>query len=279
MKFATRQLRAAPGFACVAALTLALGVGASSAMFALADATLLRPLPYREAERLVLIEEHGPEQAGRSRIDLLNFGEWTSQSRTFEAMAAIWVVPGGGGATMTSADGTPETVPAQSVTPQFFDVLGVKPLLGRLFLPSDDSQDPDVVVVSEGFWRNRLGADPAVVGRSVTLDGRPLTLIGIVPATFRSMSLLTFAAASPRTVLGLVIGGVARMVGAGTAIGLAAAAALGQFISAFLFGVRQLDPVTFVSVAIVLVITAAIAAAAPALRATRVDPAGAFRNH
>src|SRR5687767_13113004 len=118
VKFAIRQLKASPGFTFVAALTLALGIGANSAMYALADATLLRPLPYRDAERLVLIEEHGPEQAGRTRIDLPNFAEWASQSRTFEAMAAIWTVPGGGGPTMTNADGTPETVPGQCVTPQ-----------------------------------------------------------------------------------------------------------------------------------------------------------------
>ena len=85
-------------------------------MFALADAALLRPLPFRDPDRLVIVDEWGPQQAARSRIELLNFREWSRQSRTFESMAAIWIPGTGGGPAMTGADGTPETVPAQSVT-------------------------------------------------------------------------------------------------------------------------------------------------------------------
>ena len=83
VRYAIRQLKASPGFAVVAAITLALGIGANSAIFALADAVLLRPLPYANGDRLVFIDEHGPQQGGRSRIELLNFDEWTAQNRTF----------------------------------------------------------------------------------------------------------------------------------------------------------------------------------------------------
>jgi len=91
LSFAFRQLRASPGYTFVAMLTLALGIGANSAMFALADAALLRPLPFRDPDRLVIVDEWGPQQAARSRIELLNFREWSRQSRTFESMAAIWI--------------------------------------------------------------------------------------------------------------------------------------------------------------------------------------------
>jgi len=192
VRYAIRQLRASPGFTLVATLTLALGIGANSAMFALADAALLRPLPYRDPDRLVIVDEWGPQQAARSRIELLNFREWTKQSRTFESMAAIWIPGSGGGPAMTGADGTPEILPAQSVTAGFFDVLGVRPIAGRTFRPEDETTNPSVVVLSEGFWRRRFAADPTLVGREITLDGRPTTVIGVVPSSAQFTPGLTF---------------------------------------------------------------------------------------
>jgi putative ABC transport system permease protein len=184
LRFALQTMRRAPLFTLVAASTLALGIGANGAMFALADSALLRPLPYKDAERLIVVNEYGPQQAGRSRIELLNFQEWTRQVRSLEAMAAAWLPAGEGGGTLTDANGVSETVATQSVTPQFFDVLGVRPVAGRTFTPGDDSPNPRVVVLSEGFWR-RLGADPAVIGSAITLNEKPLTVIGIVPAAFQ----------------------------------------------------------------------------------------------
>jgi predicted permease len=192
VRYALRQLKAAPGFTAVAMITLALGIGANSAMFALADAALFRPLPFRDSDRLVIVDEWGPQQQARSRIELLNFREWARQSRTFESMAAIWIPGTGGGPTMTGADGTPEIVPAQSVTASFFDVLGVKPIAGRTFLPADETTSPNVVVLSEGFWRRRFAADPTLVGREITLDGRPITVIGIVPSSVQFTPGLSF---------------------------------------------------------------------------------------
>ena len=185
VRFAWRQLRAAPGFALVAALTLALGIGANSAIFALADATVLRPLPFPNPDRLVLIDEWGPQQGGRSRIELLNLDEWERQSRTFESLTALWIPASGGGPTLIGPDGTPEMVSAQQVTPRFFDVFGVRPILGRTFRPDDAVEQPDAIVISETFWRQRLDADPSVVGRAIPFEGGPLTVVGVVPAGFR----------------------------------------------------------------------------------------------
>ena len=192
VRYAIRQLKAAPGFTFVATVTLALGIGANSAMFALADAALFRPLPFRDPDRLVIVDEWGPQQQARSRIELLNFRGWAAQSRTFESMAAIWIPGTGGGPTLTGADGTPEIVPGQSVTASFFDVLGVRPTLGRTFLSADETNDPSVAVLSEGFWRRRFAADPALVGRDITLNGRPYTVIGIVPADVQFTPGLSF---------------------------------------------------------------------------------------
>ena len=185
VRFASRQLRAAPGFTVVAALTLALGIGANSAIFALADATVLRPLPFPDPDRLVLIDEWGPQQGGRSRIELLNMEEWERQSRTFESLAAMWIPANGGGPNLIGPDGTPEMVTAHQVTPRFFDVLGVRPILGRTFRVDDPVLQPNAIVISETFWRQRLAADRAIVGRSIPFEGAPLTVIGVVPAGFR----------------------------------------------------------------------------------------------
>ena len=176
--FAVRQLRRAPAFTLVAAVTLALGIGANSAMFALVDATLLRPLPFPQPDRLVMVWESSATSL-RGRAAPLNFLDWNDQNRTFEKMAGF--VPGVGGMVMAGADGSAETVPRQWVTTGIFDVLGVKPIAGRTFLPSDERPRPGAVVLSEGFWRTRFGGDRSVIGREIQLDGTPFTVVGVVP--------------------------------------------------------------------------------------------------
>ena len=125
-----------PGFTVVAAITLALGIGANSAIFALVDATLLRPLPFSDPERLVMVWERS-DTSQRSRVAPLNLLDWNERNRTFDLIAGF--VPDVGGMVMSGADGTAETVPRQWVTAGFFDVLGVKAIAGRTFLPADDS--------------------------------------------------------------------------------------------------------------------------------------------
>jgi putative ABC transport system permease protein len=179
VRFAIRQLRNAPAVTFIAATTLALGIGGNSAIFALVDATLLRPLPFPEPERLVMVWERNATSL-RGGVAPLNLLDWNERNRTFDLMAGF--IPGVGGMVMSGADGTAETVPRQWVLAGIFDVLGVRAIVGRTFLPSDDSRRSNVVVLSEGFWRTRFDADPSVVGRDIRLDGSLYTVIGVVPS-------------------------------------------------------------------------------------------------
>jgi putative ABC transport system permease protein len=176
VKFALRQLKASPGFTLVVALTLALGIGANSAMFALADATLMRPLPYQEPNRLVMIWERSATSP-RFAVSPLNLSDWSDRTRSFEAMATI-TLGLGGGPLLAAPDGTVESVERQSVSPTFFDVLGVVPVAGRTFRSSDERTN--VVVMSEGVWRRRFAGDPTLIGRDVRLNGQPYTVVGVV---------------------------------------------------------------------------------------------------
>jgi putative ABC transport system permease protein len=176
VRFAIRQLRRAPGFTFVAALTLALGIGANSAIFALADATLLRPLPFPEPERLVMIWERF-QAFNRAAVAPLNLDDWSERNRTFQSMAGLMPYP----RRLAAADGTIEEVSGAQVSRQFFDVLGVKPIVGRTFLPTDSTTPPDAVVLSEGLWRTRFGADRALIGKAIRLDTQTFIVLGVVP--------------------------------------------------------------------------------------------------
>jgi hypothetical protein len=145
VKFAIRQLRAAPGFTLVAAITLALGIGANSAMFALVDAALLRPLPFPDPDRLTVVWESF-KAFPRTGVSSANLRDWIERNRTFQSIAGGLGFP----RRMAAADGTVEMIPAMQVTTQYFDVLGVKPILGRTFLPSDVAMPPNAAVMSEG---------------------------------------------------------------------------------------------------------------------------------
>jgi putative ABC transport system permease protein len=182
VRFAWRQLRGAPGFTIVAALTLALGIGANSAIFALVDATLLRPLPYGNPERLVTIWER-TESNPQSYASPLNMLDWSTRGRSFEAIAGF--IPNVGGMVMAGADGNAETVSRQWVTAGIFDVLGVRPVAGRTFQPADDQQRSNVIVLSEAFWETRFNRDPGIVGTELKLDGSLWTVVGIVPKEFQ----------------------------------------------------------------------------------------------
>lgn len=174
LRYAMRTMRRTPVFTGAALLTLALGIGASTTVFSVVNAVLIRPLAYAEPDRLVtvLIQGRGP-------IAAPNYRDYQAQMTSFEAMgAAEWWSPN-----LTDTD-RPEKVWALSLTPSMFPMLGVPPLYGRVF--SDESEaNADVVVVSYGFWQRRLAADPAAVGRTITLDGRKYTVIGVMPQGFR----------------------------------------------------------------------------------------------
>ena len=180
LRYAVRSLGKAPGFSALAVLVLAVGIGATSAIFSLIDGTLIRPLPFADPDRLLMLWEHPPGYA-RNRVSPLNFFDWSEQNHTFTSMAAI----SGGGRTLTSTSGVAERVPGQSVTTAFFDVLGIAPIAGRTFVVDDAVPQPNVVVIGERFWRTHLDGDPAAIGRVLRLDGQPFTVIGIVPASFQ----------------------------------------------------------------------------------------------
>ena len=178
MRLAVRQLKSAPGFTLVAALTLALGIGVNSAIFSLADAALMRPLPFGQAERLVMLWERTPTSP-RTGVSPLNMRDWNVQGRSFEGMA--FVQRGmGGGPLLTAPDGSIETAERQSTSSNFFDVLEVVPIVGRTFKPEDDGPAPRVALLGEAVWRRRFSSDPSIVGRLVRLNGQPYTVVGVV---------------------------------------------------------------------------------------------------
>ncbi|MGE0041181.1 MAG: ADOP family duplicated permease [Vicinamibacterales bacterium] len=178
VRFAVRQLRKAPGFTLVAAATLALGIGANSAIFALVDATLLQPLPFRDPGQLVTIWERTDTES-RAGVAPLNMLDWRDRSRTIVSMGGY--IPSVAAMVMAGEDGNAQTVPRQWVTAGVFDSLGITPVLGRTFQPEDERRQANVVILSEAFWRSRFGGDPSIVGRDLRLDGEPYTVVGIVP--------------------------------------------------------------------------------------------------
>jgi len=182
VRYGVRQLRRSPGFTLVAVLTLALGVGANTAIFSAVYAVLLKPLPFPNAGQLVrLFEANGRAGIGGSGCSYLEFREWQRQSHLFSGMAAVAAHE-----LNLTGRGDPMVVRVGDVTADFFSVLGVAPLEGRAFLPGDDAQGAaPVVVISEDLWRDRFGADPGLIGSSIDLDQRSFTVIGVMPGSFR----------------------------------------------------------------------------------------------
>jgi putative ABC transport system permease protein len=184
---AFRGLARRPGFTAVAVITLSLGIGATTAIFSVVQAVLLRPLEYEGADRIVKIVgwERGERQS--SNLSPADFLDLERDATTFARMGANGFV---GLATIGGGTGEAERVGSVSVTDGFFDTLRVRPQLGRLFLPDDDRPGAArVVVLSDGLWRRRFGADTSIVGRSVTLNAMPVTVAGVLPADFRHIEI------------------------------------------------------------------------------------------
>jgi putative ABC transport system permease protein len=194
VKFAFRQLRQAPAFTLVATLTLALGIGANSAIFALVDATLLRPLPYPHPDRLVTIWEKS-EKVARGYASPPNMLDWNTRSRTFEKIAGF--TPTVGQMAMAASGGTTETISRQWVTAGIFDVLGVTPIAGRTFLPEDEQQRLRAIVLSESLWESRFNRDPNIVGNEVKLDGVLWRVVGVLPKSFEILGRTSIWAMRP----------------------------------------------------------------------------------
>lgn len=182
ISFALRSIRNNPGFSIVAALTLALGIGATTAIFSVVDTVLLQPLPYRDPDQLIRIwssnNEGGVERDLMSSADLVDL---EAGSPSVERIIAHFEYD----ATMKDDEGNAFKVLARGVPPDFFDVLGVSAILGRTFTPDEGNPNETfVAVISNILWRSRFGSDPNIIGTSVTLEGGPLTVIGVAPPGF-----------------------------------------------------------------------------------------------
>ena len=183
--FGVRMLRRQPGFTVVAVFALALGIGATTAIFSVVDAVLWRPLPYPHAERVMSLAEQRPrESRWFGPISPADFFDWQRDSRSFSSMAA-YLVQSPSDAYNLTGDGEPERVRPLVVTSQFLDVIGVRPALGRGFRAEEETVGRNrVVLLSDALWRRRFAADPAAVGRTVAFDGRTFEIVGVLPAQF-----------------------------------------------------------------------------------------------
>jgi predicted permease len=180
LQYASRQMMKSPGFASIAILTLALGIGANTAIFSVVNGVLLNPLPYPESDRLVVLFHNKPNFT-KGSISYPNFLDWQRDNRSFEAMVAYR----NGNAKLTGS-GEPENLDGQMMSAGFFEMLGVKPVLGRTFNADEDRLGANpTVMISEGLWKRKFASNPNILGQAIVLDGRPRTIIGVIPVGFQ----------------------------------------------------------------------------------------------
>jgi putative ABC transport system permease protein len=181
-RFAVRMLLKNPGFTAVAVLTLALGIGANTAIFSVVSSVLLRPLPFRDPDRLVTVwERHVKKGYEMNHAGAATFLDWKVQNNVFESMAAFGIDEG----LSLTGDYEPERITAVPVSANLFEVLGVNPTFGRAFRVEEETPGhPQVVILSYGLWQRRFGADPNLLGKTVLLDGRSYLVVGIMPPGF-----------------------------------------------------------------------------------------------
>jgi putative ABC transport system permease protein len=197
--YGLRMLRKSPGFTLVAVITLALGIGANTAIFSMVNAVLLRPLPYRDADRLVMVWEQNPHRGWFENIvSSANFLDWKKQNHVFADMAAFESVPFN-----LTGDNKPEQIAGERVTTNLFSVLGVQPVCGRLFVPEEERRGRAAAILSYGLWQQRYGGDLGVVGKGISLNGESYPVVGILPASFADDYSASFAPHSVVWVSGL----------------------------------------------------------------------------
>ncbi len=181
VRYGLRSLRKSPGFTIVSVLTLGLGLGANTAMFSVVYGVLLRPLPYADASSLVVMRETTPK-VGAVSVSYPNFVDWRAQSRTFTAMATVSNLDVNLGGVSE-----PETISADAVSVNFLSMLGVQPLIGRDFVPDEDRPGTAAVaLLTYRLWQTHFGGDAGVIGRTINLDGKPVSVIGVLPRDFVS---------------------------------------------------------------------------------------------
>ncbi len=190
LRYGLRMMRRNPGFTVIAIISLALGIGANTAIFSLVNAVLLRPLAFPEPDELVLVWEDAPERGTPQDTPApANYADWKTQNQVFEDMAAL--APRSFNLT---GDGEPERVFTYGITANLWPLLGASPALGRSFTPGDDKPEAsNVVIISHHLWQNRFGGDPDVLGKSLQLNGESHQVIGVMPAGFQLFQAATDA--------------------------------------------------------------------------------------
>jgi putative ABC transport system permease protein len=182
LRFGMRMLLKNPGFTIVAIIALALGIGANTAIFSVVNTVLLRPLPYKDPDRLVMVWEDNSKQGfPRDTPAAANYIDWRDQNHVFEGMAAMVEI-----SFNLTGVGDPERIDGQRVSANLFSLLGVEPQLGRAFLSEEDRPGANhVVIMSHGLWQRRFGADPAIIGKPINLNGKTFTVVGVMPRGFQ----------------------------------------------------------------------------------------------
>jgi putative ABC transport system permease protein len=253
LRYALRSLAKSPGFTLVTLLTLALGIGANTAIFSVVNAVLLRALPFRNPGQLVVVREtYGAGEEGS--VSGPNFLDWKTRNHSFAGMTA-WR---GLNLALVGA-GEAEEIIGAVVDADFFKVLGIDPIMGRGFTSGEDRGQATVVVLGETLWRSRFGADPGILGRTISLSGQPHTVIGVAPP-------------SPVLRQGLA------MTLTGLGLGLVGTLGLTRLLTSLLYGVSPSDPRVLGGAVLVLAVVSTIACLVPAIRATRVNPIEALRS-
>jgi predicted permease len=191
LRFSLRTFRRDAGFTVFALVIVGLGVGASSTVFSVVNALLLRPLPFRAADRLVWIANIGDDGVQEWKIQAAHYLDLRTQNRSFSELAAYNSYVDAGGVKLTG-DGEPERLTSVPVSDNFFSFLGIQPAIGRLFNAEEYQQNgPAAVILSHGFWKRRYASDPAIVGRAITLNDRAVTVAGVLPASFDFSAVFT----------------------------------------------------------------------------------------
>jgi len=183
IRFGLRVLYKSPGFTAVAILTLALGIGANTAIFSFIDAWLIKPLPYPQADRLMVLLSHDTKKGltGWGVTSTADFVDYQQQSTSFDQL-----VPWTAWAFNLTSDGPPERIVGGRVGWNFFQTLDAKPILGRAFLPQESQPGNDhEVILGEGLWKSRFASDPHIIGRQMKVDGESYTIVGVVPGKFQ----------------------------------------------------------------------------------------------
>ncbi len=296
--YALRQLRGNPRFALVAIVTLGIALGASTTIFGIVNAVLLRPLPFHEPSRLVLVDEVN-ERGDAWAISEPNFLDVRARARTLDGLAAMRPLP-----ISIVGDGAPERLRGVAATSELFGVLGAAPQLGRVYTADEDApgRDVRVAVLSDALWRRRYGADPRVVGDIVELDGARHQVVGVMrpgfdfpegtdvwvplvvdPAEQRGdRRLQGVGRLAPDAVMERARQEIAAIVGQlaalGTTLGAVLAYGASGLLRSLLFETRPTDLATYSGVTVLLPAIAALASLAPARRAARLDPVRTLRE-